>query len=125
MESDGSKQWRMPWQLWCVGLILWSCLLLAPGNWFPGGASTHNVGGIGLGKLLHVGSYAMLSGLAGWLPFPRRQRLWCSFGLILHGGLTELMQTRVPFREGSPKDVGIDIIGVLLGWLVTFRRWPA
>ena len=116
-------QRRMPWKWWAVALVIWTGLLVTPGDWF-GAAATTKVGEIGLGKLLHVGAYALLAGSAGWLPGSPHRRTAIALGLILHGGLTELIQTQVPARCGCWTDVGIDSVGVLLGWLTTYCWRP-
>ncbi len=116
---------RLPWQLWLAVFVVWTLLLIAPGNWFPGPVVSSQVGGIGVGKLLHVGAFAVLAGSAGWLPLSLRQRSIIAFALILHGGLTELIQTLVPYREGSWRDMGIDTLGVVIGYLTSRWWWPA
>ena len=118
------KRKRLPWKIWSAGVVIWTLLLIAPGNWFPGGGS-QTVGSIGAGKLLHVGCYACLAGSAGWLPRSMRWRHIASLGLILHGGLTELIQTQVPYREGCWSDVAIDTVAILIGFAVSRRSWPA
>jgi hypothetical protein len=110
-------------KLWLSTFVVWTLLLITPGNWLPGGGGT-SVSGIGVGKLLHVGAYAVLAGSAGWLPGSKRRRAIIALALILHGGLTELIQTQVPDRCGCWSDVGIDTFGVLTGWLASRWWWP-
>ena len=114
---------RLPWAFWLIPLLVWTLLLITPGHWFPGGGRD-TVGGMSIGKLIHVFGYAALSGAAGWLNGSRSIRTAISFSLILHGGLTESLQLIVPFREGSLRDVGIDAISVIAGWLATLRWRP-
>jgi VanZ family protein len=122
IESDVKRK-PLSWKLWLGALVVWTLLLSAPGNWFPG--HVHSAGGMGAGKLLHVGAYAALAGSAGWLPGSMRRRTAIALLLILHGGMTEWIQTIVPFRDGCWRDVGIDTISILIGWLASRRMWPA
>lgn len=109
---------------WLALLLLVTALLTAPGNWFPDQVAQAKVpGGIGLGKLLHVSFYAFLAGSAGWLPLKLERRTAIALALIAHGGLTEVIQLWVPYREGSTVDWAIDSTGVLLGWLVSRPFW--
>ncbi len=124
MHIDSHQRRRLPWPLWLAVFVMWTFMLIAPGNWFPGPVVSSKVGGIGVGKLLHVGAFAVLAGSTGWLRQTRKLRTLIAFALILHGGLTELIQTRVPYREGSWRDVGIDTLGVVLGYLTSRWWWP-
>lgn len=125
MGYESTPRWRLSWRIWLTVFCVWTTLLITPGNWFPGSVATSQVGGIGVAKLLHIGAFAVLAGSAGWLPNTLRQRTMISFAMILHGGLTELIQTQVPYREGSWRDVAIDTVGVIVGYLTTRWRWPA
>src|SRR4029078_2300346 len=63
-------------KLWVVGLIGFTGLLCAPGDWLPdwiGGSGLS--GGMGWGKVGHVAGYATLAGLACALPISERLRL--------------------------------------------------
>lgn len=124
MDIASLVRHRLPWKLWLPVFVGWTLLLITPGDWFPGPLASSKVGEIGVGKLLHVGAFAVLAGSAGWLPLSLRQRTILAAALILHGGLTELIQTRVPYREGSWRDVGIDTLGVVLGYLTSRWWWP-
>src|SRR5262245_11567195 len=118
-----SSRWRLPWRYWIGMLVLWTALLLTPADLF-GKTSSAKVGDVGLGKLLHVGCYFLLSASAGWLRPALSVRLAVIPLLVLHGGFTELLQTWVPGREGCWRDVGIDSIGVFAGFLITWWFWP-
>lgn len=73
-------------------------------------------------KTLHLLGYALLAGLAASLQVPRRWRLTLVWVLVAHGPATEFIQTFVPNRYGSVRDVLIDWAGVTLGTVVA-RFW--
>ncbi|HEY7310416.1 MAG TPA: VanZ family protein [Gemmataceae bacterium] len=73
-------------------------------------------------KLLHVGAYGFLTVFITWLPLRRWRWLLLAF-LSLHAAGTEFGQTFVPGRVGRPEDVAIDHLGLLLGLLLTWKRW--
>ena len=75
-------------------------------------------------KLLHVGVYAFLTVFLSWLPLRRWRWLLLAF-LSLHAAGTEFGQTFVPGRTGTPTDVAIDHLGLLLGLSLTWKRWLA
>jgi VanZ family protein len=65
-------------------------------------------------KSLHAVGYGFLTLLAVTLPVPRYWQ-WFFVGLLaLHGVMTEIGQTFVPNRHGSPRDVLIDWCGIAL-----------
>lgn len=66
----------------------------------------------------------LMSGSAAWLRTTQRNRTMVAISLILHGALTELIQTQVPYRDGNRIDVVIDSVSVLIGWLATLRWRP-
>ena len=71
-----------------------------------------------LRKAAHVTEYAILAAL---LRRATGSYAW-AFGLaVAYAASDELHQTFVRGRHGSPIDVGIDAIGILLG-LMTWRR---
>lgn len=115
---------RLSWVYWFLILVIWTALLVAPGDWFFD-QGKHQIGGLGIGKFLHIGFYALLAASAGWLRLSLNWRMALIPLLVLHGGFTEWMQTFVPFREGCWRDVGIDSLSVLTGFLLTWRWWPA
>jgi len=72
-----------------------------------------------LQKGLHAGVYGTLAGLV-WLWVPVRWRRVAVGLLVLHGVGTEIGQTFVPGRHGSPMDVIIDSVGIAIGTLVAW-----
>jgi hypothetical protein len=110
------RQRRILIQLWAIGLIGFTFLLCAPGDWLPKWIGGNGQGqGMGWGKLGHVGGYAALAALACTLSIREGLRLAALAVLSAHGFLTEFIQTFVPKRTGELSDVGLDHLGILFG----------
>src|SRR5262249_34941545 len=98
------------WIVWCLLLAVWTVGLL-----LPEGDEVVNTGFVGrspvpVGKALHFVAYAVLAYLAA-----SRGVWWLLAGLGAHGAATEALQTLVPGRDGSLRDVLIDSAGVAVG----------
>ncbi len=82
-----------------------------------------------LRKIAHMSAYAALTLL--WLralgPFTGRALIWAVAIAILFAISDEYHQTFVEGRHGSPVDVGIDTVGIVIAVLISrtrgFRRW--
>jgi VanZ family protein len=80
---------------------------------------------VGLRKLGHVSGYALLTALWAWaLQRVVRRPLLVAVGIALAYACTdEYHQTFVRGREGTPRDVAIDAIGMAIAaWLISRRR---
>jgi VanZ family protein len=118
-----APRWR--WVIWVTYVVVWTAILVMPtpdtGDW------TVEELGIDfkylIGKSLHVGAYAMLAMLTGWLQVSARRRWLLLFFIMAHGTVTELVQLHIPSRSGSLKDVGFDHLGIGLGLLVSWKWW--
>ena len=103
--------------------LLWTIALLVP---IPKRDAEQVLGSTSrmflFGKALHVGAYAFLTILAGFLALQRRHRWVLLAGLVVHGGLTEFTQQFVG-RGGAWSDWGLDCIGIGIGFLVGIRGW--
>ncbi|HMF17682.1 MAG TPA: VanZ family protein [Gemmataceae bacterium] len=114
--------WR--WVTWAVFVGLWTTALVLPlpedRNWpvalSPGGKFT-------LAKIGHVGAYALMTILTGWLRVPVRFRLPLLFFLMAHAAATEWIQLRVPSRYGSVEDVVLDHLGIAAGLVLSWKWW--
>jgi VanZ family protein len=101
------------WTLWMLCVAVWTLMLVTPQP----------------AKIMqdvlpaHVLSYAFLTVLAAWLRVRGDRRWLLLVFLSLHGMATEYVQTHVPGRSGSWRDVGIDHIGILLGLALSWRWW--
>ncbi len=109
--------------LFVGSLVLWTIGLLVP---LPNAAAKRVLGSdqavFTLHKLIHVGSYAYLTILAGHLTLSTWQR-WAILGLLsLHGFATEYLQQFVE-RGASWFDVGIDHVGILVGLMISWNCW--
>jgi VanZ family protein len=88
----------------------------------------------GIRKMAHVTEFgafsvavfhAVRAGRIGW------KRNWAVATILIAGvwaSLDELHQSFVPFRNATPRDVAIDLIGVSLAqvfvWWYATRKWP-
>jgi VanZ family protein len=105
--------------LWFIFLLGWTVLLVIPqpGSFVPEGWKYI------LAKTLHFSAYASLAVLSGWLQVPVRFRLLLLFFIMAHCTITEVVQTKIEGRNGSPLDVAIDNLGVLVGLLLSWKLW--
>jgi VanZ family protein len=114
------KRWRLVlfWLLWGVLLAVWTIGLLSSTTPTVARAVVPDSATFTVGKVVHVGVYAILAALVCWLPARWGLRVWAWIGLAGHGALTEYLQQFVEGRSGRLADVGLDAGGVLLGLLV-------
>jgi hypothetical protein len=121
----GAARWR--WLIWAVYFIAWTTMLVVPtpevGTWTIGEDKLDLK--YLFSKSLHVGAYAGLAVLTGWLRVPARWRWLLLFVLMAHGTATELIQTHVVSRTGCLEDVGFDNLGIALGLLLSWKWWSA
>lgn len=111
--------------LWLLVLVVWTLLLLTPGHWLWNISKVGPPRWLPVGKILHVAAYSSLGAGIGWLPVAPARRAGLLLALVLHGGLTEVGQCFVPYRDGSVRDVLLDAASIGVGWLVARRWWPA
>jgi VanZ family protein len=126
MQSSRRGWWpakKYRWCFWAVYLAAWSVALLVPMAGGPGWTAGNLDLKLLFSKALHVCAYAVLAGLTGWLEVPCRFRWLLMYVLAAHAMVTEFFQQYVPGRTGMVQDVGLDLIGVALGCLATWRWW--
>jgi hypothetical protein len=118
------EQPRWRWTAWIALVIVWTTLLVLPMpeevRWpvkITGGIKYY------IGKSLHVGVYALLTVLAGWLQPRFRWRLLLLFFLMAHAGATEWVQLNVSNRTGTVQDVVLDHIGITVGLALSWKWW--
>jgi len=77
-----------------------------------------------LRKLGHVTGYALLTGAWWWAlrGVVERPLVWAVGLSLAYASTDELHQTFVPGREGTPRDVAIDAIGMALAALLIRAR---
>jgi VanZ family protein len=111
--------------IWTVYMTAWTVALLIPipikGKWTVSEIDLKFL----FAKSLHVAAYAVFAMLTGWLRVPSRFRWLLTFLLAVHATLTELFQQHVPGRTGRIEDICLDLGGVFLGCMVTWRWWAA
>jgi len=112
---------QLRWTVWLCAVIVWTGLLLTPGNYLP---PQPELPYLTAGKLLHMVAYSGLAASFGWVSSQPKIRNWAISGLIIHGGLTELIQLTIPNRDGSLRDWALDTVSVLIGWVVVRPWWP-
>ena len=111
------------WTLWTLCVTAWTLVLTtsAPAH------VMHDVlpaqATFPVAKTAHVLGYAFLTILSGWLHVRGDRRWFLLAFLSLHGMATEYIQTYVPDRSGSWRDVGLDHIGVVLGLVLSWKWW--
>jgi VanZ family protein len=78
-------------------------------------------------KLGHVGGYALLTGLWWWAlrGLVDRPLLWAIGIALAYACTDEYHQTFVRGREGTPRDVGIDAIGMAITAALVHARRPS
>jgi VanZ family protein len=123
----GAPRWLAWWVglllAWCVLLVLWTWALLTPDPVRAMKDVLPDQLHFPAAKLTHVCAYALLAAMICVLRPLGRWRWLFLVLLSLHGMGTEYLQTFVPPRTGSWRDVGIDHIGIVLGAVVTWRFW--
>jgi VanZ family protein len=118
--------WKVRWSVWLLYVVPWSAALLTPHPvraarvLLPTGLAFLSA------KLLHFTAYAGLAVLSAWLRVPSRFRGLFYAVLFAHAAATELLQTFVPLRHPSVRDVAIDSLGLVAGlslsWGVSLLR---
>ena len=122
--------WPSRWWIWGVCITAWTIALLYPVVPRIGLEGTEELLTLRavVAKTVHVGAYAFLAGLTGWLRAPLRYRALLVFILMAHGTATELLQAWMEHmqwsvRKGQLTDVGFDNLGILIGLLTTWKWW--
>ncbi|MBL8795960.1 MAG: VanZ family protein [Planctomycetia bacterium] len=111
--------------LWLLLLVAWTVALVVPIPFRDHGKSEWVAPLFTFSKFLHVSVYALLAAAVAWLRWPTGWRLAALAVLCGHGMLTEFLQWLLEdysHRSGKWPDVGLDVIGVALGTLLTWRR---
>jgi VanZ family protein len=110
------QQKAIRWCLWWLALAAWTAVLLSSRAPAVVDAVVPSALHFWVAKAGHVCTYALLSALAGFMPAGWRSQAALRLLLVCHGAATEYLQTFVPGRTGSVRDVGLDAAGVMLGW---------
>ncbi len=112
------------WTLWILYVGAWSAALLRPEPAYVAAAllPSDDVRTYIL-KTVHVLAYLILTVLTGLLQMPRPWRWLLLLFLSAHGLGTEYLQQFVPPRQASWRDVGLDHVGICLGFLLSWKWW--
>jgi VanZ family protein len=112
------------WLVWSVYVLLLTTALVLPGATVNQlGGSMSPGGKFVLAKTGHVGAYALLTILSGWLHVPFRFRLLLLFFLMAHAAATEWIQLNFSHRGGTVDDVVLDHLGIAAGLIVAWKWW--
>ncbi|MCS6852948.1 MAG: VanZ family protein [Gemmataceae bacterium] len=113
---------RLRWLMWSGYLTLLTAALVTPQPTQAARQVLTETPAFVTAKIVHVAAYAVLAMLTGWLR-PSRHRWLFMAALVLHALGTEYVQQFVPLRTGSWRDVGLDLLGIALGTLLTWNWW--
>ena len=99
-------------------VVLWAAVIFAFSS-LPSGSTELSTWELVLRKLAHVTEYAVLAAL---LCRALRRVVPALVIAVLYAVTDEVHQTFVDGRLGTPRDVAIDLVGVLAG-IVGWRLW--
>ena len=105
--------------VWLASLIVWTFLLLDPSP-VPKSLEPEPWLGYILAKTLHVCGYGWCTLLGMWVWWGMIWRIAYAGFMVWHGIATEVIQSYIPTRHGSEKDVALDTLGITLACLVTW-----
>lgn len=115
--------WR--WLMWSVYGLAWTTVLLTPQPVHVAEAVLSSSIEFFTAKCLHIGAYAGLTMLTGWLQVVPRYRWLLLLFVSAHAFGTEFLQGFVPERYPSLRDIGFDHLGIVVGLALTWRWWLA
>jgi VanZ family protein len=122
-SERGLAMTRWRWSIWLTFLTLWTLALLTPHPVYISKAVLPAHAQFPVAKCLHVGAYAFLTVLAGWLGVRGWRRWLLPAFLVCHAMATEYLQNFVPLRNGSWDDVGLDTVGIVIGLVLSWKWW--
>jgi VanZ family protein len=128
IDSRGGLRWslRARWGVWIAFTALWTAALVAPVGKIEALRTESVLSGdvrILIAKILHALAYAAWTILTGSLAPRTGGRFALLYFLMTHAALTEYIQLRWSGRDGCLRDVLIDHAGILLGLLLSWKRW--
>jgi hypothetical protein len=118
----------MRWLIWSLFVIAWTVVLEIPGpsDETLGGAEFIVTNRILIAKTAHVAIYVFFTVLTAWIGVRARYRWLMMFFLMLHAWGSEMLQLALApycFRTGSLTDVGLDVIGIVIGVGLSWKWW--
>lgn len=115
-------------RLWLLLLAAWTIALIVPVPFRGHGKSEWVTPLFTFSKFLHIAIYAVFAASAAGLRWPPTWRVFVLAALIGHGMLSEYLQWLLEdfsHRSGKWSDVGLDCLGLFIGALASWRKWPA
>ena len=116
------------WLIWLIFVIAWTIGLempFPPPEEMPGNDFIWS-NKVFFAKGMHVLVYAVLTVMSVWVPLPARYRWLMMFFLMGHAWGSEMLQEALEsycHRGGKLSDVGFDVIGIILGVLISWKWW--
>lgn len=128
LANDPEARPRRPapllrWLAWLAYGLAWTAALLTRAPVQLGARVLSAPVFFSCAKMLHVAAYAGWAVLTAWLPLPPWLRRLLLLVLAAHAPGSEYGQRFVPGRHPSWRDVGLDLLGIVLGILATRRLW--
>jgi VanZ family protein len=113
------------WLVWLLCFSVWTAALLVPDPAKSVGFQDENLElKFYLAKAVHVTAYVVLTILSAWLQAPAPVRRLLFAFLFVHAAGSEFLQWLLPTgREGCVRDVLIDMVGIGLGTVLSWRWW--
>jgi VanZ family protein len=105
-------------QVW-LPVVAWAAVIFAFSS-IPGLGTGLGTWDLVLRKIAHATEFAILAAL---LVRALRHTGWAVAIAIAYAVSDEIHQSFVSGRQGSPRDVGIDAVGVVVGAVLASRRW--
>lgn len=113
----------MRWLVWCGFTIVWTKALLSPIPIDPAVSREHSTLLFYVHKTTHVAVYALYACLSAWIATSPRLRRCLLLFLLTHAVVVECGQNWVPGRYATLHDIGLNLVGISVGVLITRARW--
>jgi VanZ family protein len=129
VQASLAREWRparrVRWVVWGAFVLAWTVALLVPIPAKPAALPQEWWElKFYFAKSLHASAYAFLAILSAWLHVARPRRWLLLLFLVGHAAGTEFLQWLLPTgRTGCVSDVGIDVLGILVGTALSWKWW--
>lgn len=119
---------RYRWLVWGAYFLVWAYLLTffdVPDSLVRVTEAVMPTRRFYVAKAVHLSGYAAFAALSGWLCVRQRYRPLLLFVLMIHGSATEICQEAFTNRDARLLDVGLNHVGVFIGFVLTWKWWMA